>query len=188
MEQKYASYIENVYEKFPGLKSVRNTDEETFLDMSLDDLVGRGYMNFLSSKKPLVRLSILLEKYAKKNNVPLLATFEHETKFKYAEDRYLELMRSLPKVWVVGDFNNPFLAQDFPDNAKTISCNGTNLVTVWAVITKGPAGPMGLVAEEMSNRRFKGFFSVAPKIVQESIDQINYILREDIDVTKKFED
>jgi hypothetical protein len=76
------------------------------------------------------------------------------------------------------------LAQNFPENAKTISCNGTNLVTVWAVITKGPAGPMGLVAEEMGDRNFKGFFSVAPKIVQESIDQINYILREDININK----
>ncbi len=188
MEQKFSSYIDNVYDKFPALTKVPNTDEQTFLGMSLDELVKKGYMNFHSSKKPLVRLSILLEKYAKKHNAPLLATFEHETKFKYAEGRYLELMKSLPKVWVVGDFNNPFLAQDFPENAKTISCNGTNLVTVWAVITKGPAGPMGLVAEEVSGRTFKGFFSVAPKIVQESIDQINYILREDIDVTKKFED
>ncbi len=184
MEQKYASYIENVYEKFPALKKVPKTDENSFLSMSLDELLLQGYMNFESSKRPLQRLSILLEKYAHKNHAPLLATFENQSKFKFAEERYLELMRSLPRVWVVGDFNNPFLAQNFPENAKTISCNGTNLVTVWAVITKGPAGPMGLVAEEMSNKTFKGFFSVAPKIVQESIDQINYILKEDIDVNK----
>lgn len=184
MEQKFASYLENVYDKFGALKKVPKTDEKTFLQISLDELIGKGYINFHSSKKPLIRLSKLIEKYAQKNNVPLLATFEDEGKFKYAEDRYLELMRKLPKVWVVGNFKNPFLAQKFPETAKTISCNGTSLGIVWAVITKGPAGPMGLVAEEQADGTFKGFFSVAPKIVRQSIDLINYILKENIDVTK----
>ncbi len=184
MEQKYASYLQNVFDKFDALKKIPNTGEEEFLQISLDELIGKGYINFESSKKPLVRLSILIEKYAQKNNAPLLATFEDEGKFKHAEDRYLELMKKLPRVWVIGNFKNPFLAQKFPDTAKTISCNGTSLGIVWAVITKGPAGPMGLVAEEQYDGNFKGFFSVAPKIVRESIDLINYILKEDIDINK----
>ncbi|KAF6242913.1 hypothetical protein C6988_07020 [Nitrosopumilus sp. b1] len=184
MEQKYTSYIENVYEEYQTLKKVPNTDEDEFMKISLDELIKKGYINFKASKKPLVRLSILIEMFAKKNKTALLATFEDEGKFKYAEDRYLELMRKLPRVWVIGNFKNPFLAQNFPGNAKTISCNSTSLSTVWAVITKGPAGPMGLVAEEQSDETFRGFFSVSPKIVQSSIDLINYILKEDIDINK----
>lgn len=187
MEQKYASFVENVYDRFPELKKLPPTDTFDFFKMGLDELTNKGYLNFVSNKKPLKKLSVLIENYAKKNKVPLLATFETAAKFKYAEERYLDLMKEIPKVWVIGDFNNPFLAQEFPDTAQTISCNGTNLNTVWAVITKGPAGPMGLVAEELADGSYRGFFSVAPKIVQESIDQINYILRRDIDVTKVYE-
>ena len=187
MEQKYTSFLENVYYKFPELKKLPPTDTFDFFSMTLEELTKKGYLNFVSTKKPLKKLSVLIENYAKKNNAPLLATFETEAKFKYAEDRYLKLMKELPKVWVIGDFNNPFLAQDFPKTAQTISCNGTNLTSVWAVITKGPAGPMGLVAEELADGTYRGFFSVAPKIVQESIDQINYILRRDIDIVKVYE-
>ena len=188
MEQKYASFIDNIYDRFEELKKIPPTDTFDFFHLTLDDLTTKGYFNFNnSSKKPLKKISVLLENYAKKNKVPLLATFEQEAKFKYAEDRYLKLMKELPKVWIIGDFNNPFLAQDFPSTAQTITCNGTNLTTIWAVITKGPAGPMGLVAEELVDGTYRGFYSVAPKIIQESIDQINYILKRDIDVTKNYE-
>ena len=45
---------------------------------------------------------------------------------------------------------------------------------------------MGLVAEELVDGTYRGFFSVSPKIIQEAIDQINFILRRDIDVTKMY--
>ena len=188
MEQKYASLIDNVYESFEDLKKIPPTDTFDFYRLTLDELTQKGYFNFdNSSKKPLKKISVLLENYAKKNNTPLLATFETEAKFKFAEDRYLKFMKELPKVWVIGDFNNPFLAQEFPETAQTISCNGTNISTIWAVITKGPAGPMGLVAEELVDGTYRGFFSVSPKIIQETIDQINHTLRRDIDVTKSYD-
>ncbi len=188
MAQKYAGFLDNVYDKFDDLKKIPPTDTFDFFRLTLDELTKKGYFNFdNSSKKPLKKISLLLESYAKKNNVPLLATFETAAKFKFAEDRYLDLLKKIPKVWIIADFNNPFLAQGFPDNAQTISCNGTNIATIWAVITKGPAGPMGLVAEELIDGSYKGFFSVSPKIIQESIDQINATLRRDIDVTKSYE-
>ncbi len=188
MEQKYASFIDNVYDRFEDLKKIPSTDTFDFFSLTLDELTKKGYFNFdNSSKKPLKKISMLLEVYAKKNHVPLLATFETEAKFKFAEDRYLNLLKEIPKAWIIGDFNNPFLAQGFPNNAQTISCNGTNISTIWAVITKGPAGPMGLVAEELIDGTYRGFFSVSPKIIQESINQINFILKRDIDVTKVYD-
>ena len=188
MEQKYASFLDNVYDKFDNLKKVPNTDTFDFYTLTLDELTNLGYINFRdSSKKPLKRISVLLENFAEKNQAPLLATFEQIAKFKFAEDRYLKLMQKVPKVWVIADLNNPFLAQEFPSNAQTINCNGTNLVSIWAVITNGPAGPMGLVAEELVDGTYRGFFSVSPKIIQESIDQINNILNRDIDVTKNYQ-
>ena len=188
MAQKYADFLDNVYDKFEDLKKIPPTDTFDFFRLTLDELTKKGYFNFdNSSKKPLKKISILLEKYAKINSVPLLATFETAAKFKFAENRYLDLLKKIPKAWIIADFNNPFLAQGFPDTAQTISCNGTNISTIWAVITKGPAGPMGLVAEELVDGTYRGFFSVSPKIIQESIDQINSTLRRDIDVTKSYD-
>lgn len=187
MSQKYASYLENVYDAFPALKEVQKTDSNQFVKMELHELTKKGYMNFVATRKELYRLSVLIEKYAVGNKVPLIASFEEEGKFKYAEKRYLKIMRQLPYTWVIGNFKNPFLAQQFPDNAKTISCNGTNLGIVWVVITKGPAGPMGLVAEELADNKFKGFFSISPGIIRESIKLINQTLKINLDVTQKFD-
>ena len=187
MSQKYASYLENVYDKFPALKQIVKIDSSNFLQMELKELLNKGYMNYVATRKELYRLSVLIEKYAVKNQVPLIASFEEEGRFKYAEDRYLKIMRKIPYTWVIGNFKNPFLAQHFPENAKTISCNGTNLGIVWVVITKGPAGPMGLVAEELADGKFKGFFSISPAIIKESIDLINKTLKVNLDVTKEFD-
>jgi hypothetical protein len=187
MSQKYASYLDNVFDAFPALKEVRKIDSSLFEKMELKELLNKGYMNFIASRKELYRLSVLIEKYAVEKQVPLVASFEEEGKFKYAKDRYLKIMRKIPYTWVIGNFNNPFLSQHFPENAETISCNGTNLGVVWVVITKGPAGPMGLVAEELADDKFKGFFSISPGIVIESINQINRTLKVELDVTKKFD-
>ena len=184
MSQKYASYLENVFDSFEQIKKIPKTNPAQFETMDLEELMNKGYMNFVASRKQLYRLSVLIEKYAAENSVPLIASFEDEGRFKYAEKRYLDLMNRLPYTWIIGNFNNPFLAQDFPKNAKTLSCIGTNLGTVWVVITKGPAGPMGLVAEELADGNFKGFFSISPKIVEESIDIINTTLKTNLDVMK----
>ena len=104
MSQKYASYLENVYDAFPALKEVQKTDSNLFLKMELHELMKKGYMNFVASRKELYRLSVLIEKYAVGNKVPLIASFEEEGKFKYAEKRYLKIMRQLPYTWVIGNF------------------------------------------------------------------------------------
>ena len=182
MTQIYASFVENVFQKYPALKDVTKVDSKQFLKMNQKDLLLKGYMNFVATRKELYRLSVLIENYAVQNNAPLLASFENEGKFKYAEKRYLKIMNKVPKVWVIANLNNPFLAQDFPKNAQTISCNGTNLDIVWVVLTKGPAGPMGLVAEELVDGNFKGFFSVSPNIIKETISLINTTLKRNIDL------
>lgn len=187
MELKYTSFMENVYDKFSALKSVPEVDSSIFDKITLDELLNLGFVNYTASKKQLYRLSRLIENYAVKQNSPLMAAFENESKFKYAEERYLKMMKKLPMTWIIGNFNNPFLAQEFPKNAKTISCVGTNLDTLWIVISKGPAGPMGLVADELVDGNFRGFFSIAPAIIQKTIEIINYTLREDIDINKQFE-
>ncbi len=59
--------------------------------------------------------------------------------------------------------------------------------TVWAVITKGPAGPMGLVTEELADGSYEGFFSISPYIVQRAVDEVNRSLKVDIDLNADFE-
>ena len=46
---------------------------------------------------------------------------------------------------------------------------------------------MGLVAEEIEDGKFKGFFSISPGIVKESISLINQTLKVNLDVTKKLD-
>ena len=58
---------------------------------------------------------------------------------------------------------------------------------MWIVISNGPGGPMGLAADELVDGSFRGYFSIAPKIVQTTIDIINQTLKEDIDINKKFD-
>lgn len=187
MELKFTSFMENVYDKFSSLKSIPEINSEKFDKITIDELLNLGFANYTATKGQLYRLSRLIEDYAVIKKSPLIAAFENEGKFKYAQERYLKMMRKLPMTWVIANFNNPFLAKAFPKNAKTISCVGTNLDTLWIVISKGPAGPMGLVADELADGRFRGFFSIAPDILQRTIDIINYTLREDIDINKIFE-
>ena len=66
-------------------------------------------------------------------------------------------MKKLPRTWVIGNFNNPHLAQDVPDTCQVLSCIGTPLSTVWAVVTKGPDGPIGLIAEDMELENLEDF-------------------------------
>jgi hypothetical protein len=115
-----------------------------------------------------------------KNNSPLLATFETEKRFKYVEDRYIEILKKIPKAWIVGNFNNPFLQPQPPKAAEVISCDGTNISDMWIVVTKGPNGPFGLVAEEMGEGQFSGFFSISPQVIQKAINIINKDLRSQI--------
>jgi hypothetical protein len=62
-----------------------------------------------------------------------------------------------------------------------ISCDGTNIQDMWIVVTKGPNGPFGLVAEDMGDGQFSGFFSISPQVIQKAINIINQDLKSQID-------
>lgn len=184
MELKYTSFIDEVWSKFPALAKRDPTDDSDLMSWSLDDFINAGYTNFKTGRKPLYRLSVMLEKYAMKNSAPLLATFETESLYKYVEDRYIEILKHLPKTWIVGNFNNPFLAQNLPETAEVISCVGTNISDMWMVITKGQHGAFGLVAEDIGDDRFRGFFSISPMVIGKAVQTINETLRTGIDLSK----
>ena len=152
---------------------------------SMDDYIKAGYLNFKTGRKPLYRLSVMLEKHATQHKAPLLATFESESLFKYVEDRYTEILKRIPKAWIVDNFNNPFLAQSLPETVEVISCVGTNISDMWIVVTKGKLGVFGLVAEDIGDGRFRGFFSISPMVVGKAVETICDTLRVKIDFSKK---
>ena len=55
---------------------------------------------------------------------------------------------------------------------------------MWIVVTKGPNGPFGLVAEDIGNDKFRGFFSVDSKIIEKVIKIINDTMRIEINFSK----
>lgn len=149
---------------------------------TLEEYIKAGYVNFKTDRKELYRLSILLENFAVKNNSPLLATFETEKRYKYVEDRYIEILQKIPKSWIIGNFNNPFLAKQPPKNAQVVSCDGTNISDMWIVVTKNSTGPFGLLAENMGDGQYRGFFSISPPLIQKAIEKISKSLRISIEI------
>jgi hypothetical protein len=127
----------------------------------------------------------LLENYAVKHNAPLLATFEVEKRYRYVEDRYVEILKKVPKAWIIGDFKNSLLAPQPPKTTEVVSCDGTNIADMWIVVTNGPEGPFGLIAEDIGDRMYRGFFSISPKVIGKAIETINKALIIDIDMSKK---
>jgi hypothetical protein len=94
-------------------------------------------------------------------------------------------MKKLPRVWVIGNFNNPHLAQNLPETAQVISCVGTELTNVWAVVTRGPDGPIGLIAEEIGIKMFRGFFTTIPEITEYAVNRMALLLATEFDFSKK---
>lgn len=181
MSQSYNSFTAEIYSHFPALSEVKQTDvTDHNILWTLDEWINAGHVRFTTSRKELYRVSILLENYAVKHNAPLLATFEVEKRFKYVEERYMKILKKIPKAWIIGNFNNPFLQPQPPQGAEVISCDGTNISDMWIVVTKGPSGPFGLVAEDMGDANFSGFFSTSPKVIHKVIDIINQNLRSQI--------
>ena len=181
MSQSYNSFLAGIYSEFPALVEAKETDvTDHNILWTLEEWMDAGHVRFTTSRKELYRISILLENYALKHNAPLLATFENEKRFKYVEERYVEILEKIPKAWIVGNFNNPFLQPQPPKSAEVISCDGTNISDMWIVVTKGPNGPFGLVAEEIGEGQFSGFFSISPQVIQKAINIINKDLRSEI--------
>jgi len=186
MQYRYQSFMDEIWSQFPGLSERETTDlTDHNILWSLDDYVKAGYVNFKTGTKELYRLSILLENYAVKHNAPLLATFEVEKRYRYVEDRYVEILKKVPKAWIIGDFKNSLLAPQPPKTTEVVSCDGTNISDMWIVVTNGPEGPFGLVAEDIGDRMYRGFFSISPVVIGKAIQTINEALRIDIDLSKK---
>ena len=183
MSQQYKSFIQETLNHFPKLDDVKQTDlqEENIL-CSLEDYIDAGHVNFSEGRKELYRISTLLENYAVKNNSPLLATFETEKRYKYVEDRYKEILKKIPKAWIIGNFNNELLAPQPPKSTQVISCDGTNISDMWIVITKGPKGPFGLVAEDIGEGKYRGFFSYSPTIISKIIQSVSLKLKVKINI------
>lgn len=182
MSQSFSSFLTEIYNEFPALADVKPTDvTDHNILWTLEEWMNAGHVRFTTSRKELYRISILLENYAVKHNAPLLASFETEKRFKYVEERYIEILKKIPKAWIIGDFNNPFLQPQPPKEAEVVSCDGTNISDMWIVVTKGPNGPFGLMAEEIGDGQFSGFFSISPQVIQKAINIINQNLRTQID-------
>ncbi|MGY5142731.1 MAG: hypothetical protein ACW9WZ_06775 [Nitrosopumilus sp.] len=178
---EFSSFIDDVWSRFPVLQKTELTDvTDHNIVWSLDEYVDAGYVNFETDRKELYRLSILIENFAAKNNAPLLATFENNKRYKYVEERYMELLQKLPKAWIIADFTNPSLAPQPPGNTEVLSCDGTNLTSMWIVVSRRSTGPFGLVAEEMSDGKYRGFFTISPMIVQDAINKISKTLKKPI--------
>ncbi len=189
MQMQYKSLVDELLTQFPKLREVENTDiTDHNLLWHLSDYIKAGHVNFETGRKELYRLSILIENYASKHNVPLLATFETDKRYKYVQDRYIELLEEIPKAWIIGNFNNPYLAPHPPKNAEVISCDGTNLEEIWMVVTQGEKGPFGLVAENIGDGMYRGFFSSSPAIIGKAINSTEKSLRAKIDLTKSYEE
>ena len=178
MTDHFVSFLDDIWEKFPTFAEKENTDLTNHnLLWSLDEYRKANYVNFKTGKKELYRLSILLENYAEKHDTPLLATFETEARYKYVEKRYLEILSKISKAWIIGNFINPELAPHPPASAEVISCDGTNISPMWIVLTKGENRPFGLVAEDIGDKEYRGFFTSNSNILDKVIDDINEQLK-----------
>jgi hypothetical protein len=178
-------FIEKIYEAFPIEAKIKPVEHIDLSRWNFENFQVPKFLNVFADRSNLYALSRMIESYAARNNAPLVAAFEDEARYKYVEDRYAKLMKPLPKMWIIGNFNNPFLVQHVFDNASVISCNGASLTTAWIVLTRDKNGPLGLVAEEISNTMFKRFFSTNPAIIKYAIGLVSYELAAEIDLMKK---
>ncbi len=165
MESHYAGFVGNVWEEFPQLAEWHDLDNSTLPIWKLDKFIEAGYHNFLAERKPLYNLSIMIEKYAQENYQPLLATFEKIARFSFVKKRYQEMVKNIPKVWIIADFEKQVIpSKKLSSNSEFLSCKNTDLANVWTVITRGPYGPFGLIAEEFEDGKFRGFFTLNPNV------------------------
>lgn len=182
------TFLETLGEQFPDLqkKEIVDITDRNVYD-TLQDHINAEYVNFDKVKRnDLYRLSMMIEKHAQDAYQPLVATFETEHLYKYVEKRYLKLLKNIPKTWIIGGFDNPFFAPDTPPGkAEILTCAGTNLQNMWMVISQGPDGLFGLVAEDLGGVEkgdwFRGFFTSKTEVIQKVIDQINATMMTDID-------
>ena len=127
------SLLDTVFEKFPEKKDVTEQGDEIFVNWNFQDFQDGGYLNFKADRSDLFALSIMIENYASKHTSPLLASFETDKRYEFVKDRYLKLMKKLPRTWIIGNFNNPHLAQEMPDSCVAVSYTHLTLPTILLV-------------------------------------------------------
>ena len=187
LSKQYKSFIEELKIQCPELPKDNLKDVTINSGLStLEDFTKAEFVNFEAKREDLYRLSMDIEAYAVKNYVPLLATFETEKLYKYVQKRYTDILKKIPHAWVIGGFDDPFLIppDSVPGTAEILSCVGTNIETMWIVVTRGPNGPFGLVVEDLGDDKFRGFFSMDSKIIEKVIKMINDIMRIEINFSK----
>ena len=162
MDAPYDGFVGNVWDEFPNLAEWHDLDNSKLPMWELEQFVEAGYHNFSAERKPLYHLSTLIESYAQDNGQPLIATFEKIARYKFVEKRYQKMIEKIPKIWVVANYDKTRL--ETPDKISILNCGNTSLENVWAVITRGPFGPFGLIAEEFEEGKFRGFFTLNPNV------------------------
>lgn len=175
MKRPFTGFVGQTWEEFPQLAEWHNLDKSTLPIWNLDKFVEAGYHNFESQRKPLYHLSKLIETYAQENNQPLLSTFEKIARYKFVEKRYQKMIKQIPKIWIIADYGKTDIKT--PSNIELLNCRDTNLANVWSVITRGPYGPFGLIAEEFEGGIFRGFFTLNPNVCRHVLKVMGKTLR-----------
>ena len=174
MTKHYEGFVGSVWNEFPQLAEWHDDDPKLLQKWSLDKFIEAGYHNFHAERKQLYHISKLIENYARDNGQPLLATFETIARYKFVERRYQKLIDKIPKIWVVADYGKTTLTT--PPKIEIINCKNTPLVDVWSVITRGPYGTFGLIAEEYEDGKFRGFFTLNQNVCQLAVNNMGKIL------------
>ena len=167
MEKPFTGFVGDIWEEYPQLAEWHNLDKSTLPLWSLEKFIEAGYHNFEAERKPLYHLSKLIETYAQQNNQPLLSTFEKIARYKFVERRYQEMVKKIPKIWIIADYGKTEFKT--PQNIEIINCRSTPLSNVWSVVTRGPYGPFGLIAEEFDDGQFRGFFTLNPNVCRTAL-------------------
>ena len=175
MHDPYGGFVAKIWSEYPQLREWHNFDSNTLPKWNLDKFVEAGYHNFIADRKPLYHLSTLIEKYAQENGEPLIAAFEKIARYKFVEKRYQNMIKTIPKIWVIADHGK--VEFQTPPKIKVLNCKNTDLANVWAVITRGPFGPFGLIAEEFEKDNFRGFFTLNQSVCRASLAEMGRILK-----------
>ena len=183
MKNPYGDFVHEVWEEFPQLSEWHNLDNQVLPIWKLEQFIEAGYHNFDADRKPLYHLSRMIENYAQEHKQPLLATFEKIAKFAYVKERYQKMVVDMPKVWIIADFDDEVIPTDvIIPSSEFLSCSNTNLANVWTVITRGPYGPFGLIAEEYEDGKFRGFFTLNSNVCRYALKVMGTTLNSKFDI------
>ncbi|MFB5632660.1 MAG: hypothetical protein ACE5Q9_04960 [Nitrosopumilus sp.] len=174
MTGSYEGFVGEVWHEFPQLAEWHDDDPKLLQLWDLETFIEAGYHNFHAERKQLFHISKMIETYAQEHSQPLLATFEKIKRYKFVEKRYQRMIDNIPKIWVVADYGTTQV--DTPPKIDIINCKDTSLIDVWSVITRGPYGPFGLIAEEYEDGKFRGFFTLNPTVCRHAVDAMGKIL------------